>query len=210
MPVLAAFVGLGLVIAAEAVVILAPRLRSAAPAIVVGVLAIIGFMNLSFYFDTYPDTGNFGRGRHLAGADVADYLESFDSSYSVFILDTGGLTGREPAMLFRSRDKVIVDVREDGVGKTHIEGRRIRQEELEAAKDVTENALFLVPIDRTNGPPEHVQEFRMIRESCPDGTTSEVLTTGAGDVIKYVWYEVRNAQECIERLRGTVLPPLEI
>lgn len=210
MPVLAAFVGLGLVIAAEAVVTLAPRLRSAAPVIVVGVLAIIGFMNLSFYFDTYPDTGNFGRGRHLAGADVADYLESFDSSYGVFILDTGGLTGRGPAMLFRSRDKVIVDVREDGTGKTFIEGRPIRGEELAESKQVTENALFLVPINRTNGPPEHVEEFKMIKESCPGGVTSEVFNTGAGDVIEYVWYEVRDGQQCIERLRGTVLPPLEI
>ena len=209
-PVIAAFVALGLVVTAQALVGLAPRLRPLAPVAVVAVLGVIAFMNLSFYFGTYLDTEQFGRGRHKSGADTADYLELFDSSYGVYILDTGGLTGREPGMLFRSRDKVIVDVGEDGTGRAYIEGRPIRGEELAASKHVTANALFLVPINRTNGPPEHAQEFRMIKESCPGGVTSEVFNTGAGDVIEYVWYEVRDAQECIERLSGTVLPLLEI
>ena len=202
----AAFVALGLIVAADAAAKLVPRLRQVAPVAVGGVVLVIAVMNLSFYFGTYLPSKNFGRGLHLPAAAVADQLEPYDSSYALYLFDTGGLTVRDGALKFREWDRVLVDVREDGTGKTFIEGRPINPEELVASREVSENALFLVPIGRSIGQQDHTDALEVIKRTCPPGVKSDVFRLGNSNEIEYVWYEVKHARECVRTLQGSILP----
>ena len=199
-PVSAAFVGLGVIVAADATAKLVPRWRWLAPAAIAGVVLLIAFVNLSFYFGTYLPSDNYGRGRHLSNAQVADYLESFDGSYAVYFFAIPGFNTRDDGMLFRVRDKVIVEVAPDGVMALNFgdgahfvfASRRLVGEAAAALRDSRPNALFLVPNLRAS-------EMLRIRETCPNGTRSEVFTSPNG-LISYQWYEVLDAQACVERL----------
>lgn len=199
-PISAAFVALGLVVPAEALVKVMPGWRSYALAAVVAGVLLLAFVDLNFYFGTYVPSDNLGRGRHLAGAQIADYLEAFDDSYTVYFFDRAGFHPRDWAMLFRARDKMFVEVFEGGeVGKTFVEARRsFAGEAGEAARESRPNALFLVPLERS-------AELAEIVERCPNGVKSEVFTTPAGSLrhpeIPYQWYQVLNAQECVDTLQ---------
>jgi len=221
-PVPAAFIALGLVVTADAVAKLSARSRSYAMAGVAAVVLLIAFLNLSFYFDTYVPSDNFGLGRHVDEAKMADYLEGFDDSYAVYIFRIGGLNPLDgTTLMFRARDKVLVDVREDGeTSSTFVGGRPTPIEEAAAARESKPNALFLVPIAIEEPPgempiPSRIGELEAIEQFCP-GEKSEPVSAAAG-LITYVWYEVLDAQECIsnqwyesldsQRSQGTVLPP---
>ncbi len=51
-------------------------------------------------------------------------------------------------------------------------------------------------------------ELEAIERSCPGGEKSEPLLSARG-FVTYQWYEVLDAQDCIGRLEGTVLPSPE-
>jgi 4-amino-4-deoxy-L-arabinose transferase-like glycosyltransferase len=200
-PISAAFVGVGLVVLAEAAAKLIPRWRAyVLPAVLAAGVLLIAFVNLNFYFGTYVPSDNLGRGRHLPGAQMAEYLEAFDSSYTVYFFDVQGLHPRDWAMLFRSRDKIFVEVFEDGtVGKTFVEARRFTTgEAAEEERESRPDALFLVPTARSS-------ELAQIVAMCPNGLKSEVFETPAGSLrhtqIPYQWYEVLDAKECVDGLQ---------
>ena len=211
-PVAAAFVGLGLVIAGEALVQMAPPLRRVAPIGVAAVLLVIAVMNLSFYFDTYLPSDNFGRGRNASTAQVADILEPFDDNYAVYFLEIPGFHPRERSLVFRSSDKVLVDVADGGRSSITFDGGlRVGVEEAAAsARASRRNALFLVPVATAPGRNSPATtgrsaELQKVEELCPSGVRSDVYTT-PNMLISYVIYDVPNAKECIRRLEGAVLP----
>ena len=202
-PISAAFVGLGLVVLAEASAKLIPRWRAyALPAVLAAGVLLLAFVNLNFYFGTYIPSDNLGRGRHLSHARIADHLETYDDSYTVYFFDVQGFHPRDWAMLFRSRDKIFVEVFEDGtVGKTFVEARRfVTGEAGEVAREERPNALFLVPTQRA-GTPARSGELARIVASCPGGEKSDPRIAGQGGEIEYVWYEVQNAKECVDGLQ---------
>ena len=203
-PVTAAFVALGLVLAAEVMVKMVPRLRSYAPAAVGAVLLIIVFMNLSFYFGTYLPSDNFTRGVNRSTAAVADYLDTLDDDYTVYFFRVPGFWVRERSLLFRARDKILVDVAEQGEVDTFVETRGLpgQQPAAAAARMSRSNALFLVPTDRS-------AELAVIEQLCPGGKESDPQFAGSAGQIGYVWYEVLDALGCIGGLHGPVLQPLE-
>jgi len=202
-PISAAFVGLGLVVLAEAMAKLIPQWRAyALPAVLGAGVLLLAFVNLSFYFGTYIPSDNLGRGRHLSHAKIADDLEAYDDSYTVYFFDVQGFNPRDWAMLFRSRDKIFVEVFEDGiVGKTFVEARRfVTGEAGELAREERPNALFLVPTQLA-GMPARSGELARILTRCPGGEMSDPRFAGRGGEIEYVWYEVQDAKECVDGLQ---------
>ena len=210
-PVTAAFVAVGLITAADAGAKLVPRFRKFAPAAVGVAVLLIAFMNLSFYFGTYLPSDNFGFHLQFNSAAAADELESFDDSYTVYFVETDhqGVSARDQALQFRARDKVIVDVRKNGGGKSYIEGRAASEEEIAALGDAKTNALFFVAIGPGDDPREPTAQLVAIEQTCPEGKKSEVRTLGRFDEVVYVWYEVLDARECVRGLKGVVLGPFE-
>jgi len=193
-PVIAAFVGVGLVVAADAFAHVMPRWRSYMPAAMVIVVALIAFFNLSFYFGTYTPSDRYsGGGRRLNTDVVVEQLGQFDGRYTVYFFGRPNFNSQDPALVFQTRDKVLVGVLEGGVmGSTSTGGLRAGVEEAAAVRASRPNALFLLPVERAT-------EFLRIREICPRGEKSEVYTIPE-NAVSYVWYEVLDAQACVERV----------
>ncbi len=98
--------------------------------------------------------------------------------------------------------EIFVEVFEDGtVGKTFVEARRfVSGEAGEVAREERPNALFLVPTQRA-GTPSRSGELARIVARCPGGEKSDPQFAGQGGEIEYVWYEVLDAQECVDELQ---------
>ena len=190
-----AFVAVGVVVAAEALAKVVPRWRTFAPVAAGAAVLLIAFVNLNFYFGDYLPSERYGLARHYGAAQVADYLEGFDDSYTVYFFGVAGFTTNDHGMLFRQRDKIFVEVFPDGVMfTTFVEAvRHALGEAAAAAREGRPNALFLVPTER-------VTELMDIQEECPNGVRSEVITTPNG-LTEYQWYEVPGAQECVDSLQ---------
>ncbi len=192
-PVTVTFVAMGVVIAADALVSVLPRLRSYAPALVVALVLVIAFVDLNFYFGTYLPLHNNDDPRDMH-AQAAEHLEMFDNNYTVYIFAGPGFSARQHALEFRSRDKILVDVSPVGVmGETDVETVPLVGEAAAAARRSRPNAIFVVPTDRAT-------EFLRIRENCPGGVKSGVnLDPYPG--FELVFYDVVGAQTCVDRLQ---------
>lgn len=193
------FVALGVVIAADAVASKLPRWRSYAPVLIGALVLLIAIVDLNFYFGTYLPLHPSDDPRKLH-AQAAERLETFDDSYTVYFFAVPGFEARQHALVFRSRDKILVDVLPDGtIRDTFVETVPLRGEESVAARRSRPNALFLVPTEL--GPdPGRTAELQTIVEMCPNGVRSEVTTTPPAPNFTYVLYEVVDASACVDRL----------
>ena len=190
-PVTATFVALGVFLVAEAAAKALPQIRWLGPAVIGGALLLIAFVNLEFYFRDYLPSDNFGAGGARAPAAAARYLDSFDDNYAVYFYGSPGFNARNNTLRFLARDKMLVEVTEDGRADPYVGGIHASAGEAAAAKAKATEALALFVVER-------LAELRDLEAVCPGGIERVVEDEAGQNVL--VSYELPIGHICLDKL----------
>lgn len=174
-PSVAAFVALGVVKPLELAAQWRPQVWNLAAGAAVGILALLAFVNLQFYFGHYVHTDQYSSSVTRTNDAVGQYLASLGPDYIGYLYLGGPFHAHEPSVAFRARDEILLDVQQGS-------------SQLPRPPEPKPNAVFVAA-------PEQEASLAAVESACPEGTWRRFLDEHGQP--QFVAYEVQGIATCL-------------